>query len=61
MTLVTRRTVLKGLVASGIGAATGMSAYGFLYARHQLELTRETLAVSGLPPALERPTNRPPH
>jgi predicted MPP superfamily phosphohydrolase len=52
MTLVTRRTVLKGLVATGVGAATGTSAYGFLYARHQLGLTRERIGVSSLPPAL---------
>lgn len=52
MTLVTRRTVLKGLVATAVGAATGTSAYGFLYARHQLGLTRETIGVSGLPAAL---------
>jgi predicted MPP superfamily phosphohydrolase len=53
MTLVTRRTVLKGLVAAGVGAATGTSAYGLLYARHQLGLTRERMGVSGLPPALD--------
>ena len=52
MTNVTRRTVLKGLVASGVGAATGTSAYGYLYSRHQLEVTKETLQVVGLPPAL---------
>ena len=52
MTPITRRTVLKGLVATGVGAATGTSAYGFLYARHRLEVTRETIAVSGLPAAL---------
>jgi uncharacterized protein len=52
MTLVTRRTVLKSLVATGVGAATGTSAYGYLYARHQLEMTRATIAVSALPPAL---------
>ena len=52
MTLMTRRAVLKGLVATGVGAATGASAYGFLYARHRLTLTRQTLGVSGLPPAL---------
>jgi predicted MPP superfamily phosphohydrolase len=50
---VTRRTMLKGLVATGVGAATGTSAYGFLYARHQLELTRERIGVSGLPAALD--------
>ena len=52
MTNVTRRTVLKGLVASGVGAATGTSAYGYLYSRHQLEVTRQTMQVAGLPPAL---------
>jgi predicted MPP superfamily phosphohydrolase len=44
--------VLKGLVASGVGAATGTSAYGFLYSRHQLQVTRETIIVAGLPSAL---------
>jgi uncharacterized protein len=52
MTPVTRRTVLKSLVATGVGAATGTSAYGFLYARHRLEVTRATISVSGLPPGL---------
>jgi uncharacterized protein len=53
MTPITRRTVLQGLVATGVGAVTGTSAYGFLYARHQLEVTRETIRVSGLPAALD--------
>ncbi len=52
MTPVTRRMVLKGLVATGVGAATGTSAYGYLYARHQLMVTRQTIGVSGLPDAL---------
>ncbi len=49
---VSRRAVLKGLAASGIGAVTGGGAYGFLYARHQLGVTREALPVRGLPRAL---------
>src|SRR5712671_2434677 len=53
MTLITRRTLLKGLLATGVGAATGASAYGFLYARHQLGVTRESIGVSGLPTALD--------
>jgi len=53
MTLITRRTMLKGLLAAGVGAATGASAYGFLYARHQLEVTRESIGVTGLPAALD--------
>lgn len=51
---VSRRAVLKGLFAGGIGAVTGGGAYGFLYARHRLGVTRETLAVRGLPPPLGR-------
>jgi predicted MPP superfamily phosphohydrolase len=52
MTLITRRTLLKGLVATGVGAATGTTAYGYLYARHQLMVTRQTIGVPGLPNAL---------
>jgi predicted MPP superfamily phosphohydrolase len=44
--------VLKGLLASGVGAATGTSAYGYLYSRHQLQVTRATMRVAGLPPEL---------
>ena len=47
-----RRDLLKGCATAGIGAATGTLAHGYLYERHHLELTRETLHVSGLPPAL---------
>jgi predicted MPP superfamily phosphohydrolase len=47
-----RRDVLKGFAAAGIGAATGTLAHGYLYERHHLQLTRETLHVTGLPPAL---------
>jgi uncharacterized protein len=50
--VLTRRALLKGLFASGVGAATGTGAYGFLYARHHLEITRETVGVVGLPTAL---------
>src|SRR6185503_1981687 len=53
MTLVSRRTVLKGLLAAGVGGVTGGGAYGFLYARHQLGVTRESIGVSGLPAALD--------
>ena len=47
-----RRDLLKGIAATGIGAATGTLAHGYLYERHHLGLTRETLHVVGLPPAL---------
>jgi predicted MPP superfamily phosphohydrolase len=52
LTRFSRRDLLKGFAAAGIGAATGTLAHGYLYERHQLGLTRETLHVSGLPPAL---------
>jgi uncharacterized protein len=49
---ITRRDLLKGLAAAGIGAATGALAHGYLYERFHVGLTRETLDVSGLPEAL---------
>jgi uncharacterized protein len=42
-----RRDLLKGLAAAGIGALTGAGAYGFMYERHRVEITRATLQVSG--------------
>jgi predicted MPP superfamily phosphohydrolase len=50
---VTRRTVLKGLAASGVGVVAGGAGYGFFYERHELEVTRTAFAVAGLPPALD--------
>jgi predicted MPP superfamily phosphohydrolase len=50
---ISRRSVLKALVAAGVGAASGVGAYGFLYERRGLELTRATLSVTGLSPALD--------
>jgi len=49
---VTRRVVLKTLLATGVGALSGTGAYGFFYGRHQLTVTRENVPVVGLPPAL---------
>ena len=49
---VSRRAVLKGLAGSGVGALTGFGVYGFLYERHTLAVTRETIGVANLPPAL---------
>ena len=40
---LSRRDVLKGLAAVGVGTATGAAAHGYLYARHQIEVTRTTL------------------
>jgi predicted MPP superfamily phosphohydrolase len=49
---VTRRAVVKTLLATGVGALSGTGAYGFLYGRHELSVTRETVPVAGLPPTL---------
>jgi predicted MPP superfamily phosphohydrolase len=49
---VTRRTVLRGLFATGLGAAAGTGAYGFLYGRYELGLTKQIVPVMGLAPAL---------
>jgi predicted MPP superfamily phosphohydrolase len=49
---VSRRDVLKGLVAVGVGTATGAVAHGFLYERHHVDVTRAVLHVAGLPEAL---------
>jgi uncharacterized protein len=47
-----RRDVLKGIAAAGIGAFTGSLAHGYFYERYHIELTRATLPVFGLPDAL---------
>ena len=49
---ISRRALLKSLAAAGVGAAGGTGAYGYLYARHALEVTRTELTVRGLSPAL---------
>jgi predicted MPP superfamily phosphohydrolase len=48
----TRRAVLKTLVAAGVGGITGTAAYGYLYGRHELEITRTRIPVPKLPAAL---------
>jgi predicted MPP superfamily phosphohydrolase len=49
---ITRRAMLKTAVAAGAGVIAGAGAYGYAYERHELEVTRETVPVTGLPPAL---------
>jgi predicted MPP superfamily phosphohydrolase len=51
---VTRRTAIKGLAATTIGAVTGASVYGAGYERHRIGVTEVALDVSGLPPAFDR-------
>jgi uncharacterized protein len=49
---VTRRVVLKTLLATGVGALSGTGSYGFMYGRHDLTITQAVIPVAGLPPAL---------
>ena len=52
VTIITRRAFLKGLATVGVGAVTGVGAYGYLYGRRALEMTATAVPVAGLPPAL---------
>lgn len=49
---ISRRSVLKALVAAGIGSTTGTAAYGYLYERRRLDVTTDTIVVPRLPKAL---------
>jgi predicted MPP superfamily phosphohydrolase len=49
---VTRRAVLKSVLAASVGAIGGTGVYGFLYGRHELSITRATIPMRALPPAL---------
>ena len=49
---ISRRTLLKTLVATGIGATTGAGAYGALYERDAIGLTSIEVPVADLPPGL---------
>lgn len=50
---LTRRTLIRTAVATGIGAVTGASWYGNSYERHQVIVTRNTLRMRGLAPSFE--------
>jgi predicted MPP superfamily phosphohydrolase len=49
---MSRRDLLKALTAVAAGTAVGGSAFGFFYERHQIEITRTSLSVAGLPDGL---------
>jgi uncharacterized protein len=49
---LTRRTVIRGIGAVTLGTAAGAAAHGFMYERHHVEVTEETLEVIGWPPPL---------
>jgi predicted MPP superfamily phosphohydrolase len=50
---VGRRAVLKAFLVSGVGVVSGAGAYGYVYERHDLQVTRASVPVVGLSPALE--------
>lgn len=49
---MSRRALLKALVAAGVGSAAGTGAYGYLYEQHALTLTEQDVIVNGLAPSL---------
>lgn len=51
--LVTRRAAISTFIAGGVGSLTGIGAYGMAYSRHQTQVVRALVQVSGLPPALD--------
>ena len=50
---ISRRTAIKGLLATGVGALTGTATYGAVYERHQIGVTNAVLPVSGLAPGFD--------
>ncbi len=51
--LVSRRAALNALLAGGVGTAIGGGAYGLAYSRHNIQVVRTAIPVSGLNPALD--------
>jgi predicted MPP superfamily phosphohydrolase len=49
---VSRRAMLKALIATGAGALTGAGSYGYLFERHALVVTRAIVPILGLAPVL---------
>jgi predicted MPP superfamily phosphohydrolase len=49
---VSRRAVLKAIVATSAGIVAGPATYGYLYGRHDLGITRAVLPIAGWPAAL---------
>lgn len=49
---INRRDVLRALTASAVGLCVGAANHGYMYERRRLDVTRETLGVSGLSPGL---------
>ena len=51
--LVSRRAALNTLMAGGVGTVIGGGSYGLAYSRHDIQVVRSPIPVSGLPPALD--------
>jgi uncharacterized protein len=51
--LVSRRAALNALMAGGVGTAVGGAAFGLAYSRHNIQVVRTDIAVSGLNHALD--------
>jgi uncharacterized protein len=51
--LVSRRAALNALMAGGVGTAVGGAAYGLAYSRHNIQVVRADIAVSGLNAAFD--------
>ena len=51
--IITRRAALNTLLAGSVGTAIGGGAYGLAYSRHQIQVVRASVPVSGLPPGLD--------
>jgi uncharacterized protein len=51
--LYDRRAVLRQLGAAAVGLVSGGVAHGYLYERHRIGVTRQTLPVASLPTALQ--------
>ena len=49
---ITRRAVLKGALVAGAGTLAGTGAYGYAYARHDLQVTRAVVPVAGMASSL---------
>ena len=49
---LTRRGALKALAAVGVGGITGGGTYGYAFERHELGVTRASVPLHELPPAL---------
>ncbi len=47
-----RRVVLKSLVGLGVGATTGLGAWGYFYERERVAVNKLQVPVAGLPAAL---------